>query len=721
MQEVTVIATDRGVSPRSANWTISVLVVDMNLHRPVFMSPDETAYDVSIGQVPEVRVREQLPLGSVVTQLVAVDEDKGENGKVWFYLIPTGSRDFEYFRLDRLSGQLIVLKTLDREQQEVFEIQVKAEDNGQPTRQAKTMTLRVRLLDIDDNEPSFANVTQPQMLTVQEEQTGAVIGNVIRPSDADSDVNNTRFCFFLYGDESVRLFNINKNTGEISLKGKVDREVTEHLDLVVKAASDCSQAGFSAPSNTVNSPMRDYPGSYFPNDPTLLWIRVSVEDVNDNAPHFVDEFLSAGLITDVDIGSEVISLKSSVTDADLPVNGVHTFRLLTSTAHLEEGQSKNFPAPPFVVTSDGRINTNIRFRSDILGFFVLEIEVYDTSGLRDNTSVKISLVSTLQRVRLVFKKTPNQVEAIRQTFLNELSPILNLDLVIDSIKSHTNDDGTRDPEKTDAYLHGRYQDTGEVVPAAELWSAFDYNQAARDMGVRYGVVDTRGLTEQEPEDDEESLRRVLAIVAIVMGIFIISLVLVLVHLVRMYRRRLRAATTMAFVSTKNQEMYEHPGTNKYYAAENPLFGKEIKQTVADEDRTSQNSMDMNALKNMKDVSKKPEPLGEEQEMVLQISDSPHSTPSPRHHDPNHNAKLEELLKAYDNAAFDSDTEEENKGVKVPQVNGHLKSGSGSYTTGSTSIPGLGEEVQEGLTIFSDTAFPQGPLRYNTSQLEYSDI
>ena len=57
-----------------------------------------------------------------MSQLIATDEDKGENGKVWYYLQPTGDKDFEHFNLDRVSGNLTVEQRLDLEKQAIYKV-----------------------------------------------------------------------------------------------------------------------------------------------------------------------------------------------------------------------------------------------------------------------------------------------------------------------------------------------------------------------------------------------------------------------------------------------------------------------------------------------------------------------------------------------------------------------------------------------------------------------
>lgn len=75
---------------------------------------------------------------------------------------------------------------------------MRAEDNGQPASLSTALTMRVRLLDINDNEPSYINVKMPQVLHVVEENSHAYIGQTHTAFDADTYPNNLS-CYFLYG------------------------------------------------------------------------------------------------------------------------------------------------------------------------------------------------------------------------------------------------------------------------------------------------------------------------------------------------------------------------------------------------------------------------------------------------------------------------------------------------------------------------------------------
>lgn len=96
--------------------------------------------------------------GTVVTRLVAMDADSGDNGRVTYLL--DRRRDFgagRRFHVDPRSGIITTLAGLDREVAEVVEFGVLAADMASATRRRRTSSavVRVRVSDVDDESPTF--------------------------------------------------------------------------------------------------------------------------------------------------------------------------------------------------------------------------------------------------------------------------------------------------------------------------------------------------------------------------------------------------------------------------------------------------------------------------------------------------------------------------------------------------------------------------------------
>nr|KAG5692029.1 hypothetical protein BaRGS_026882 [Batillaria attramentaria] len=614
---ITFEASDSASEPRRATTEVTVHVLDVNVHAPVFTNPDEKLFILTQNKIPEVTVMEEQPPGSLVLQVNAVDEDIKENGRVYYYIVPELTKDWQNFRIDRVNGTLTNQYRLDREEREYFQIRLRAEDNGSPNRLSKEIPLRVNVIGIDDNSPVFP--VRRLHVAVGESLENARVGSVDIATDADSDAGNRVRCYYLYGGEILTSFSLQKLDGELFLQNPLNRTVTPEIHLIVKVTRNCS-----LPENHF------YLGnnhSFNATDTSLLEVYVEVQDINDNPPVFKEDALTVGMLDNVEIGTSVFELHDYTTDEDTEMNSQNKFRLLKTGLSGDMPEDLLTP-PPFVVKSNGSVLTNRRFRANLLGFFVLTVEAFDDDNQTDTGDLRIYLVSDIQRVKLVFAKQPDEVRGIMGELVRKLSAALGYDVIADRIATHITADGRPDVKMTDVFIHARFRPSQEIVPTSKLERAFDYNEVVwsvfQEFGVRYALPALR------PEQEEDSdLLRAFIIVSVFLVVLCLLLVVILVSIIRRCRRKLLAATSAAYAQEKpTLDAYVPPGTNKYLAASNPLFeGKKH----PDVDRLSAESLDVNVVDTTRSVSdqdSKPADDEEEQEMYLQLFDE---SPEPAGH------------------------------------------------------------------------------------------
>lgn len=83
---------------------------------------------------------------------------------------------------------------------------------------------------------------------------------------------------------------------ELTITTPLDRETHETHLLLVKATEDC-----------LNTPANQ---SFFESsDDTLLKVKIYVDDVNDNPPHFISRVFTGGVTTAADFGSQFMFVK----------------------------------------------------------------------------------------------------------------------------------------------------------------------------------------------------------------------------------------------------------------------------------------------------------------------------------------------------------------------------------------------------------------------------
>ncbi|CAD7079025.1 unnamed protein product [Hermetia illucens] len=359
-----VTATDSGKPPLSANLTILVEVQDVNDNPPVF---ERNEYSIN--------VLESMPSNSQILQVTAVDLDTGNNARITYRIVggsdqiyATGnnfsntsrrsynndngsasssklsgnssgktssgvttsgrgssSRNYppppqhsrsdnknmnlgaqdvddrkttELFGIFPNSGWIYLRGTLDRETRDRYELTVVASDNGTPPAHAKARVI-VNVLDANDNDPQF---TLPSYeFSIEENmRRGSVVGTVAA-DDADLDANAAIRYSLIPSNTS---FQVNPVTGEILTREPLDRETREIYDLVAEARDQ-------------GVPYRS----------ARVQVKITVTDVNDNAPDIVDPQEDVVSVREEQPpGTEVVRIRA--VDRDNGYNASITYSIL---------------------------------------------------------------------------------------------------------------------------------------------------------------------------------------------------------------------------------------------------------------------------------------------------------------------------------------------------------------------------------------------------------
>uniref|UniRef100_A0A667WHV7 Protocadherin 2 alpha a 15 n=1 Tax=Myripristis murdjan TaxID=586833 RepID=A0A667WHV7_9TELE len=265
---------------------VGIEVLDVNDHSPSFPETEKSL------EIPE----SALP-GARFQLQAARDADSGVNAVQQYKLSPS-----DHFRLevkDRgKDGKVPVLhlqKQLDRETNSHHELLLTAIDGGKPQKSG-TIKLSIDVLDINDNMPVF-NKDVYSALLKENSPIGTTVIQV-NASDMDEGLNGeVMYSFGSNANSKVReLFDIDKNTGEITVKGFIDFEEEESYEVDIQA----SDRG-AVPLTTDKS------------------VIIKIEDLNDNAPEIEVASLSSAISEDSGPGTTVALI--SITDSDSGLNG----------------------------------------------------------------------------------------------------------------------------------------------------------------------------------------------------------------------------------------------------------------------------------------------------------------------------------------------------------------------------------------------------------------
>ncbi|XP_036407043.1 protocadherin Fat 1-like isoform X2 [Megalops cyprinoides] len=245
---VKIAAHDRATDepPLISTVSLKVILEDVNDNAPRFIPPNY-----------HVKVREDLPVGTVVVWLEAHDPDVGHSGHVRYSLVDNRDGNFD---VDKLSGAVRITRSLDYEKKQVYNLTARAKDKGKPVSLSSTCYIELEIVDVNENlyRPRFHSFAEKG--SVKED---ALIGtSVMKVIAKDEDKGRDGEIRYSIRDGSgLGIFTIDEESGVIRTEALLDRETTPHYWLAVYA----TDRGIVPLSSSIE-------------------VFIEVQDVNDNAP-----------------------------------------------------------------------------------------------------------------------------------------------------------------------------------------------------------------------------------------------------------------------------------------------------------------------------------------------------------------------------------------------------------------------------------------------------
>ncbi|XP_061786266.1 protocadherin alpha-2-like isoform X12 [Nerophis lumbriciformis] len=285
---------------------INVHVLDVNDNAPKFEDDVHT-----------LKIFESVAPGEIYYLPVAEDLDTGINSVKTYKLSQN-----EHFTLDVQSGgehgvsaELVLHKALDREKQPVLELTLTALDGGKPARTG-TLHIRVVVMDVNDNTPVFSK----SLYKVRVSENAALGSVVIKVNATDVDEGvNSKIVYSLIkrsSSDQANMFNLNAETGEITVKGTLDYEETPAYEVRVQA-TDQGTVPRSAHAKLL----------------------IGIIDVNDNAPEITVTSLMTPVKEIAELGTIVALI--TVSDKDGGENGVTNCTVVGSVPFKLKSNYKN--------------------------------------------------------------------------------------------------------------------------------------------------------------------------------------------------------------------------------------------------------------------------------------------------------------------------------------------------------------------------------------------
>ncbi|XP_051936529.1 protocadherin gamma-A12-like isoform X1 [Hippocampus zosterae] len=123
--QVHVMARDNGSPPLSSNVSVSVFISDVNDNSPQILYPAPEGNSFMTELVPKAALR-----GSVVSKVIAVDADSGQNAWLSYHIVK--STDPELFTIGLHSGEIRTQRDVSESDSMKQNLIVAVKDNGQP-------------------------------------------------------------------------------------------------------------------------------------------------------------------------------------------------------------------------------------------------------------------------------------------------------------------------------------------------------------------------------------------------------------------------------------------------------------------------------------------------------------------------------------------------------------------------------------------------------------
>uniref|UniRef100_A0A8C1LTC5 FAT atypical cadherin 1a n=1 Tax=Cyprinus carpio TaxID=7962 RepID=A0A8C1LTC5_CYPCA len=225
---------------------LKITLEDVNDNPPKFVPPNY-----------QVRVREDLPIGTVIMWLEAHDPDVGPSSQVRYSLIDNGNGKFE---VDKLSGAVRIVQNLDYEKKQVYSLTARVKDKGKPISLSSSCHIEVEVVDVNENlyRPLFPSFVDKGFI-----KEDVPIGtSVMKITAQDEDKGRDGEISYSIRDGSgLGIFTIDEETGVIRTQELLDHETVPHYWLTVYA----TDRGVVPLSSFVE-------------------VYIEVQDVNDNAP-----------------------------------------------------------------------------------------------------------------------------------------------------------------------------------------------------------------------------------------------------------------------------------------------------------------------------------------------------------------------------------------------------------------------------------------------------
>ncbi|XP_070151025.1 protein dachsous isoform X3 [Polyergus mexicanus] len=285
---------------------VTIIVEDVNDNYPYFL---KDLYQVSI--------KEDAPRGTTIAVLHAKDDDLVDSAAATLMYDITSGNDGGLFRVERMTGAILVNSTLDCDlEPEVYNLVVMACDSDPVSPFCALAILRVQLEDVNDNSPKFP-VSEYLEFVGENEPIGTTVFSA-RASDLDRgifgslnySIVSAAASGFSDIDDSWKLFAVDERSGIVTTRAVFDYEQRNRYAFTLRATD---MGGRSA----------------------AVRVRVEIDSRDEFFPQFTERMYRFGIRNGIPVLPGTIIGHVTATDRDKGPDGRVVYQLTSQHPYFK--------------------------------------------------------------------------------------------------------------------------------------------------------------------------------------------------------------------------------------------------------------------------------------------------------------------------------------------------------------------------------------------------
>ena len=287
MHHFTVMATDYGSPVLTSTAHVWVEVLDINDNKPI------------VSPIFKATIDENIEKGQFVTRIVAIDPDSSDTNKLRYQIL--SGNEYLAFAINDTTGVVTAWNLKSKRGRKFirnYDLNISITDGVYST----TTSLLVTVKPANNYSPKFTRIFNN--IAINELTPIDTSIAQLNATDKDDGVFG-ELNYHIINENAKRYFNIDSNSGNITLRSELDRESGHRLFWLTVAAQDGGKrTGLST-------------------------LRVAITDENDNSPRFIVDEYKAVICSNAPIGATVLPVMA-VDDDDYTDNNVIRYSIYES-------------------------------------------------------------------------------------------------------------------------------------------------------------------------------------------------------------------------------------------------------------------------------------------------------------------------------------------------------------------------------------------------------